>query len=60
VIGILSDGFKISPPTSTYTGSAFGNGVYMADQLSKAISYSRHGTSVNVIHKGSKATRQNR
>lgn len=42
IVGILQTGFRIAPPNSNHTGSMFGQGVYFADMVSKALNYTNY------------------
>ena len=39
IIGILSQGLKIAPVQAKYTGSAYGNGIYLSDYFSFSLPY---------------------
>ncbi|KAK0706290.1 hypothetical protein B0T26DRAFT_446870 [Lasiosphaeria miniovina] len=42
LVGILDTGLQIRRPGATFTGTMFGNGIYLADVASKSAGYCRH------------------
>ena len=52
ILGILSQGLKISPVQAKYTGSSYGHGIYLSDSFSVSIRYCNNwnsffGNSIN-------------
>lgn len=41
LVGILTNGLKISPPEAIFSGSIFGKGIYFSDSVSKSVAYCR-------------------
>lgn len=41
LVGILTNGLRISPPEAHFSGSVFGNGIYFSDSVTKSIAYCR-------------------
>lgn len=39
LVGILTNGLKISPPEAIFRGSVFGKGIYFSDSVSKSAAY---------------------
>eukprot|EP00826_Nyctotherus_ovalis_P064172 TRINITY_DN9407_c0_g3_i4.p1 TRINITY_DN9407_c0_g3~~TRINITY_DN9407_c0_g3_i4.p1 ORF type:complete len:602 (-),score=219.66 TRINITY_DN9407_c0_g3_i4:896-2701(-) len=49
LLGILSQGLRISPFSANLTGNIFGNAIYFSDSLMKALDYARSGCKLSVI-----------
>ena len=56
ILGILSQGLKISPVQAKYTGSAYGHGIYLSDCFNVSLAYckSRNNLFGNLINNNNK------
>ena len=50
ILGILSQGLKISPIQAKFTGKSFGEGIYLSDQFSVSLQYSKNALSNSKRH----------
>ena len=47
LIGILSEGLKVSPAQAEFSGNKYGKGIYLTDSYNVAIHYSMKGNEIN-------------
>ena len=47
LLGILSEGLKVSPPQAEFSGNKYGKGIYLTDSYNVAIHYSMKGNEIN-------------